>query len=186
VSTIAHLSLAQYDRMIEAGVFDQRERLRLEFIEGEIREMTPIGAFHAEVVSRLTEWSCENLSRKKGRVRVQDAITLPDQESVPEPDVAWVVRRDYSHKRPSAADVLLLIEVAESSLAYDAGEKADLYAAAGIADYWVVNLPDRCIEVRREPVNGRYHSLKTHTGDDEVRPLAFPDIALKPGSLWES
>ena len=99
--------------------------------------------------------------------------------------MAWVVRRDYSRRRPSAADVLLVIEVAESSLAYDAGEKADLYAAAGIADYWVVNVPDRSIEVRRDPVGGRYRSLKTHLGDDEVRPLAFPDVALKPASLWE-
>jgi Uma2 family endonuclease len=120
------------------------------------------------------------------RVRVHNSIGIPDQESTPEPDVVWVVRRDYSRGRPTAADVLLLIEVAESSLAYDAGEKADLYAATGIADYWVVNLPDRCIEVRREPVGGRYRSLKTHLGDDEVRPLAFPDAALKPGSLWES
>jgi Uma2 family endonuclease len=186
VSTIARLSLAQYDHMIAAGVFDQREHLRLEFIEGEIREMSPIGPQHSEIVERLTAWSYKSLSHKKGRARGQDAVTLPEQESAPQPDIMWLVPGDYVYHRPTAADVLLVIEVAESSLAYDTGEKADLYAAAGIADYWVVNLIDRCIEVRREPVGGRYRSLKTHLGEDEVRPLAFPEVALKPGSLWES
>ena len=186
MSTIAHLSLAQYDQMIAAGVFDQRERLRLEFIEGEIREMTPIGPTHEVIVDALNDWSMGSLARGKVRVRIQNSIGLLQHESAPEPDVVWVARRDYSRKRPSAADVLLLIEVADSSLAYDAGEKADLYAAAGIADYWVVNVADRSIEVRRDPVGGRYRSLKTHLGDDEVRPLAFPEVALKPASLWES
>jgi len=185
VSTVAHLTLDQYDRMIAAGAFEQGRRLRLELIQGEIREMTPIGPTHESVVDALNEWSMDSLPRRRVRVRIQNSIGLPDLESAPEPDVVWVVRRNYFHKRPSAADVLLVIEVAESSLAYDAGEKADLYAAAGIADYWVVNVSDRSIEVRREPAGGRYRSLKTHLGDDEIRPLAFPDVTLQPASLWE-
>jgi len=184
MSTIARLSLAEYDRMIQSGVFDQDKRRRLEFIHGEIREMTPIGSLHEEVVDRLTEWSIRNLPEGVVRVRVQNSIGLPETESAPEPDLAWVVQRDYSQGRPGAADVLLVIEVAESSLAYDCGEKADLYAAAGIADYWVVNLPDRSVEVRRDPGTGRYRSLQTHTGDDEVRPLAVPEIGLRPSMLW--
>jgi Uma2 family endonuclease len=150
MSTIAHLTLAQYDQMIAAGVFDQRERLRLEFIYGEIREMNPIGPFHSEVVSRLAEWSIADLPKGRVRVRVQDAIGLVAQESAPEPDIVWLKRRDYTGGRPTAEDVLLVIEVAESSLAYDTGEKADLYAAAAVADYWVVNLTDRCVEVDRK------------------------------------
>jgi Uma2 family endonuclease len=184
VSTIARLTLAQYDRMIESGVFDRRERKRLEFIGGEIREMNPIGSLHADVVDRLAEWSFESLPQRAVRIRIQNSIGFPELDSAPEPDVAWVVQRDYSRGRPTGKDVLLVIEVAETSLAYDGGEKADLYAAAGIADYWVVNLPDRSIEVRRDPGRGRYRSLKTSAGDDEVRPLAFPEAVLRPAVLW--
>jgi len=184
VSTIARLTLAQYDRMIESGVFDRGERRRLEFIRGEIREMTPIGSLHEVVVDRLNEWSIRSLPEGKVWVRVQNSVGLVSLESAPEPDLAWVDRRDYSEGRPTEADVLLVIEVAESSLAYDRGEKADLYASAGIKDYWVVNLPDRCVEVRRDPGSGHYRSLITYAGDDEVRPLAAPDVLLRPSMLW--
>ena len=184
MSTIAHLSLAEYDRMVAAGVVDRGQRRRLEFIRGEIREMTPIGSEHEEAVDRLTEWSFRSLPTAKVRVRVQNSIGLPGLESAPEPDIAWVVRRDYSRARPTAADVLLVIEVAESSLEYDCGEKADLYAAAGITDYWVVNLVDRRIEVRRDPAPGGYRGQKAYAGGDEIRPLAAPEIALRPSLLW--
>ncbi len=184
MSTIAHLTLTQYDRMIAAGVFDGRERLRLEFIHGEIREMNPIGSRHEEVVDRLTEWSFANLPKGNVRVRIQNSIGLPSLESAPEPDLAWVVRRDYSRGRPVAEDVLLVVEVADSSLGFDTGEKADLYAAAGIADYWVVDVAAGRIEVRREPVAGRYASVRTVAGDDELRPLLMPQVSLRPASLW--
>jgi len=186
MSTIARLSLAEYDRMIETGVFDHRNRQRLEFIRGEIRKMTPIGSMHEVVVDRLAEWSFENVPKGKVWVRVQNSIGLPTLESAPEPDIAWVARRDYSRGRPTAEDVLLVIEVAESSLEYDTGEKAELYAAAGIADYWVINLPDRWIEVRRDPAAGRYRSLQTCSGEEELRPLGIPGLALRPVMLWQS
>ncbi len=186
MSTITHLTLAEYDRMIEQGVFDQAERQRLEFIRGEIREMSPIGSLHEVVVDQLNEWSIRNLSEGKAWVRVQNSIGLPSLESAPEPDIAWVARRDYSDGRPTETDVLLVIEVAESSLSYDSGEKADLYAAAGIADYWVINLPDRLIEVRRDPHASHYDSLQTYRGDEEVRPAAVPEIVLRPSMLWQS
>ena len=184
MSTIARLTLAQYDRMIERGVFEQDENRRLEFIRGEIREMNPIGSLHDEVVTRLAEWSYANVSKERVRVRVQGSIGLPELESAPQPDVVWVASRDYSQRRPAGAELLLIVEVAETSLAHDCGEKADLYAAAGIADYWVVNLPDRSVEIRRDPHAGRYRSLQTFTGDDEVRPLAVPEAVLRPAMLW--
>jgi Uma2 family endonuclease len=184
MSTIAHLTLAQYDRMIAAGVFDRRERLRLELIHGEIREMNPIGSRHEVIVDHLTEWSFANLPKGKVWVRIQNSIGLPSLESAPEPDLAWVVRRDYSRGRPVAEDVLLVIEVSDSSLSFDTGEKADLYAAAGIADYWVVDVAAQRIEVRREPVAGRYASVSTASGDEELRPLSMPQASLRPASLW--
>lgn len=141
MSTIAHLTLADYDRMIEVGVFDRREQRRLEFIRGEIREMAPIGSMHEQIVDLLNVWSFENVSKDRIRVRVQNSIGLPTLQSAPEPDLAWVVQRDYSGGRPSTEDVLLVIEVSDSS-------------------------------------------LKTHTDNDEVRPLAAPEVVLRPSALW--
>ena len=83
------------------------------------------------------------------------------------------------------ADVLLIVEVANSSLDHDRGEKAALYAAAGINDYRVVNLGEGRVEVHRDPSHGEYRSFGPLTGNDEVRPLAKPDMALRPGSLLQ-
>ncbi len=186
MSTIARLSLDQYDRMIRCGLFDGKNRRRIELIRGELREMNPIGPGHEEVVERLTEWSYENVDRSRVRIRVQDSLAMPELESVPEPDIVWVVKRNYSGDRPTPADVILVIEVAESSLKTDTGEKADLYAAAGIADYWVINLPEQSIEVRRDPAHGHYRTLRTYTADEELRPLSVPEIALRPAMLWQA
>jgi Uma2 family endonuclease len=172
--------------MIERGVFDTDRQRRLEFIRGEIRQMSPIGPPHEEVVSRLTEWSFRNLPKTQVRVRVQSSIGLREIESAPEPDLAWVAPRDYWGGRPIETDALLVIEVAESSLHYDRGEKADLYAEGGVPEYWVVNIPERTIEVRRDPKDGRYQTVATHSGEDEIRPLAMRNLALKPSTLWES
>jgi Uma2 family endonuclease len=146
--------------------------------------MNPIGSRHEEIVDRLTAWSFASLPKGKVRVRIQNAIGLPALESAPEPDLAWVTQRDYSRGRPVAEDVLLIVEVADSSLAFDTGEKADLYAAAGIADYWVVDVAAERIEVRREPVGGRYQSVSSHAGQDELRPLLVPQVSLRPALLW--
>jgi Uma2 family endonuclease len=186
VSTIARLSLAEYDRMIACGVFDGKNRRRIELIHGQLRAMNPIGSLHEVVVDRLNEWSMKGLPPGRAWVRVQNSIGLPELDAALEPDIAWVVRRDYSQGRPAAADVLLVIEVAESSLAYDRGEKAGLYAAAGIAEYWVVNLPEQSIEVHRDPAHGRYHTLRTCAAGEELRPLSVPEIALRPAMLWQA
>jgi Uma2 family endonuclease len=146
--------------------------------------MNPVGSAHEDILDFLNVWSVENVPRDKVRVRLQNSIGLPSLESAPEPDLAWVVRRDYYHHRPTAEDVLLLIEVAETSLAYDTGEKAELYAAADIADYWVVDVAGRAIEVRRDPSGGRYRSLQTSTGQQSLHPLVLPEVALTPQALW--
>jgi len=119
------------------------------------------------------------------RVRQREAIALPTLESAPEPDLAWVVQRDYGAQRPTAAEVQLVIEVAGSSLVFDTGEKADLYAAAGIREYWVVDVAARSVEVRRVPLADGYGSLASHRGGEAIHPLAMPDAVLRPGALWE-
>ena len=183
MSTIARISLEQYEIMIEHGVFDGRHRQRVELIRGEIRQMNPIGVEHANAVDVLTEWSVKCVSGKPIRVRVQNPLLLPDSSSAPEPDVAWVAKRDYS-RHPLPDDVLLLIEVADSTLAADRGEKAELYAEANIREYWIVNLVDRCVEIFRDPVKGRYRDRSIAEGGAELQPLCCPDILFRPSILF--
>lgn len=179
MSTIARLTLEQYNRIIEAGVFDSTEPQHVEFIHGELREMTPMGSAHLRALNVLVnKWVMGHDLPKGVWVQVQGPVTLRAQRSVPEPDVCLVAEQDESKPRPDADDVFLVIEIAESSLEYDRGEKADLYAAAGIKDYWIVNLIDKGVEVRREPRDGRYQSVETFGPGAEIRPLAFPDAKL--------
>lgn len=184
MSTVAQISIEQYDRMIASGVFDGPNRRRFELIHGELRMMSPIGPSHEDTVDILDEWSHDVAPRHKVRIRIQNSIRLIKFLTVPEPDVAWVRRQSYRKARPAAKDVFLLIEVSESSLDYDRGEKAELYAAAGIKDYWVVNLIDRCVETFRDPQRGLYRRLQTYQIGDEVHPLAFPMITLAVASLF--
>ncbi len=184
MSTIARLTLEQYERMIAGGVFDPRDSNRIELIRGELRTMSPIGPDHDDTVDYLTEWSVQ--SKPKGvRVRIQSTVALPELDSAPHPDVAWLARK-LSGRRPQPADVFLIIEVAHSSLKYDRGEKARLYAKSGIRDYWIVNLVDHCVEVYRDPLRSRYQSLTTHARGSQVPLLAFPDVALDVEALFGS
>ena len=180
MSTTARLSMDEYDDLVRRGVFD---RLRVEFIQGELREMSPIGPDHEEVVDLLNEWSVKN---KPGsvRIRIQNSIGLPELESAPEPDVVWVRQRSYRSGRPQPADVLLVVEVADSSVRYDTGEKADLYAEAGVGDYWVVNIPGRRLEVYRDPRGGKYQEVRYFTLSESVAPIAFPDLRLSVAMLF--
>lgn len=186
MSTIARFSLAEYDRMISAGVFDERRKRRVELIRGEVRDMLPMGPPHESAVDFLTRWSASVTPADKVRLRVQNSVGLPPLDSAPEPDVAWVKeRKGYARSRPRSTDVLLIIEVAESSLDYDCGEKADLYAAARIQDYWVVNLIDECVHVFRDPRRGRYRSVEAFMAGQQVHPLALPKAVLSVSDLFD-
>ncbi len=184
MSTIARLTLAEYDRMIAAGVFDDREGRRLELIRGELREMTPAGTEHEDLIGWLDDWSHAVVPPDRVGIRIEKSVDLGDQQSVPEPDVAWVVKRNYRHARPTVTDVLLIIEVADSIMEYDRGEGASLYVEAGIVDYWIVNNPQQCIEMYREPEGGRYRSVQVFRREEEVRPLALPEAVLRASMLW--
>ena len=118
------------------------------------------------------------------RVRIQNPIGIPTSDSEPEPDICWVKPGKYRRRHPRPEEVLLLIEVADSSLEFDMGEKADLYAAAGVPDYWVVNLPGRCVEVFRQPTAGKYAEHATHSMGREIQPLAFPEVVLSTTELF--
>jgi Uma2 family endonuclease len=185
MSTGVRITIAEYDRMIDAGEFEPREEHHVELIHGEIREMNPINPPHDEAVNYLLYWSIDSCPRDRVRVRSQGSLGLPELESVPEPDVFWVRKKSYSRQRPTQADVFLVVEVADSSLRYDRGEKADLYASAGVQDYWIVNVIDHTVEVFRNPTAGRYRQMQTFKEGDVVSPFAFPDIQLHVADVWQ-
>lgn len=158
-------SIEEYELMIEKGVLN--ENTRVELIRGEIIKMAPIGLRHAACVVRLDDLFHELLGRTV-IVSVQKPVQLHN-DSEPEPDVALLKRRSdaYASKRPTASDVLLLVEVADTTLTTDRSVKVPLYAEAGIATVWLVNFDKTAIEVYSNPVAGTYQQA-TIVGQDEM------------------
>jgi Uma2 family endonuclease len=183
MSVALRITFDEYMQMIADGAFDALRDRRIELIHGELREMTPPGPDHSEAVSRLADWSAELIVKKLARVRTENPIGIPNLDSAPQPDVAWVQVRTYRDRHPLPHEVLLLIEVADSSMDSDCGEKANLYAAAGIQDYWVVSLPERVVHVFRQPGGGAYGEHTVAGFGNELHPLAFPQFALSVSDL---
>lgn len=186
MSTIAKFTVEEYERIAALGAFDGKNRRRVELIRGEIREMSPIGTKHADIVAWLTTWSADNVSRDVAGIRVQSPLKLETTESEPEPDLVWVLPKRYRDAHPTASDVILLIEVADSSVDYDRGEKAEIYAEAGIHEYWLINIIDRTIEVRRSPKDGEYSSDQVFAAGESVSPLSVPNVRLSVDDVFGS
>ncbi len=190
MSTSTKITYDQYVEMIRLGLFDPPEEHKVELLHGEIvpkygdDPVSPINPPHNNGVNELTEWSFDVLPRQAARVGVQGSIAIPALQSQPEPDLVWLARRDYSKRWGTPEDVLLLIEVSDSTLHKDRGIKSRLYAQAGIRDYWIVNIVDRRIEVRRDPVGSTYRSVTIYQIGEEVRPLAFPEVALPVSRIF--
>lgn len=155
------ITLDEYERMCEAEVFEPDARIEL--IRGEIIDMPPIGPGHENSVTRLHFFFYEQLRRRALIWPQGNAIRLPNSNSRPQPDVTILRWRDdfYKDKRPTAEDVILVVEVSESSLKYDRGSKRALYAEAGIAEYWVVNLVGGVVEMYTNLSEGEYKSVST-------------------------
>jgi Uma2 family endonuclease len=163
-------TLDEYERLVEAGGFE--EGARIELIRGEIVDMAAIGVRHEACVAR---WTIILGQKAVGKavVWIQNSIRLPESHSRPEPDVTLLRWRDdyYEGKRPTPGDVLLVVEVADTSVLYDRTVKGPLYAQASIFEYWIVNLPDNVIEVYSNPAEGAYRSVKQARRGDA---LALP------------
>ncbi len=145
-----HLTdITEWQKLGEANIFPPGSRLEL--IEGEILEMAPIGSNHAGHIKRLNNL-LSTLTFGKAILSIKDPLRLSDL-SEPEPDFMLLKPNDdfYSSRHPNADDVLLLIEVADSSLCFDQNEKLRLYARHNIPEYWLMNLKDCCLEVYRQP-----------------------------------
>jgi Uma2 family endonuclease len=169
-------SVADYYRMAEAGVIGPDERLEL--IEGEIIRMNPIGRPHANCVNRLTRLLVTGLG-ERATVQIQNPVRLGDLSEV-QPDVS-VLRSSWDERaHPGPADVVLLVEVADSSLRFDRDVKLPLYARAGIAEVWLVDLAGQAVEVYRhpDPTTGYGPPTRLAAGDTAVVP-GFPDVAFE-------
>jgi Uma2 family endonuclease len=184
MSVALHITYDDYLHMIEAGAFDTMRDKRIELIHGELREMSPPGEPHSELVSRVNHWSVLEPPRNRVKVRVQDPIAIPGLDSAPQPDIVWARPKNYGDHFPQPDEVFLVIEVADSSLNYDCGEKADLYASGGIKDYWVVDVQGRAIHVFRQPAKAGFAERSIVKLGEQIRPLAFPDVSLDLAELF--
>ena len=165
----------EFARMGEAGVFTEDDRVEL--IDGEILEMTPIGPLHAWIVDRLTELIVTRLAGKV-HVRIQNPIRL-GSHTEPQPDLV-VARRSsaYAERHPGPDDILLVIEVADSSPRYDRLEKLPRYGKAGIPETWLVDVEARTVTVCTEPGADGYAHQNVRRRGDTLAATSVPELGF--------
>ena len=178
--TLIKCTLSEYQTLVEAGALHHQ---LIEFIHGEIVEIPPEGPEHA-----YRNTSSADLFRKRlgDRAHIRDAkpITLPNQSSEPQPDVAIVapLGNIYAQRHPYPEDIFLLIEYAKTTLTKDTETKRKLYASAGIQEYWVVNLKAKELIVYRDAQEGDYKSVQIFT-TGTIAPIAFPEVTITVSAL---
>jgi Uma2 family endonuclease len=177
-------SSAEYFRLGEAGIIDEDERVEL--LDGEIIQMTPIGSRHSSCVSRLIRILMP--LRGGAELRIQDVLHLREEDD-PQPDAALYRPRsdDYEEEHPTAADALLVVEVADTSLLYDRTVKMERYAEAGVPEYWIVDLRRNVVIVSRNPLAGQFMDVREYGPGERWRSAALgnaevvvDDIVGKP------
>ncbi len=170
-------TIDEYHRMGETGILSEDDRVEL--IEGEIIEMTPIGTRHASTVARADHLSSSRLGQR-AIAWVQNPIDLPAEDSEPQPDVTLLRPRSdfYARFHPGAGDVVLLVEVMDTSVERDRRVKLPVYARAVIREVWLVDLTTDCIELHRQPAPEGFRDVRLHQRGDTLRIDAFPDVAF--------
>lgn len=173
-----------YQRMAESGILG--DDARVELLDGEVVEKCPIGPRHDAVVDRLTEFFVRSAAGKC-ICRVQGSIALVG-ESEPEPDIVLLRPRDdfYASALPTPDDVLLIIEVAESSRDLDLGMKAQLYAASGVQEYWVFDLSSNEAVVHRDATAGGYASVTRYDQKTTFSPSTIPALSQNIAAILPS
>ena len=172
----ARFSREAYHRVFESGALNPESRYEL--IDGEIVMMSPISSNQSDLVSVLAEFFTKLLPDGL-QCRVQQPIVIGDH-SEPEPDLAIVRRRKagYRKEHPGPCDVVLLIEVAKTSLLFDLGEKLKVYALAGIFEYWVVDVDHQTIVVHRDPAESSYRQVQRFDRAKSLAPLEASNCQL--------
>jgi Uma2 family endonuclease len=170
-------TIDELEAMVRAGIIGEDERVEL--IEGQIVEMSATGTGHTWVVSRLER----NFHRRDDVVVTGQSTFQIGERGGPEPDVV-VLRADTpQNQRPSPAHTLLIIEVADTSLAYDRYTKAPLYARAGVPEYWIVDLNGERIEVYREPSPAGYRTVRFVLRGESLSPAFAPDLTIEVDAI---
>jgi Uma2 family endonuclease len=171
-----YFNVSEYYRMAEAGILTADDRVEL--IEGEIVQMSPIGSLHAACVRRLNQL-LQRLLGHAAVISVQDPVRLSDF-SEPEPDVALLKPRAdfYAHQHPTPDDVLLIIEVADTTVLYDRNVKVPLYARAGIPEVWLVDLQQDLIELYARPAGGSYQVQRQVRRGERLTAETIPQPTL--------
>jgi Uma2 family endonuclease len=170
-----------YYRWGETGILSENDRTEL--IEGEILEMSPIGDPHMIAVTRASMIFARGIGDRVV-VSVQNPAFI-DRFNLPQPDVVLIRPREgfYGDGKPYPEDVVLLIEVSDSSLRFDREVKVPIYARSGIREVWIVDLQNAAIHVYREPKDKTYTSIETRHHGETVSPQAYPDFAVKVSDL---
>ena len=166
-----------YHQMIQRGILTRNDKIEL--LEGDLIKMSAVGPRHAACVERLSEILQHEFGRTTS-LRHQNPVELSNI-SEPEPDITILRRRDdfYTNAHPTPDDVLLLIEISESTLAKDRGAKLSAYAKAGIVEYWIVNLQEDLIEVYTNPTGSSYDTARIVHRDEKISPLLLPSAVLE-------
>lgn len=176
------LDVTDYYRMAEAGILGEDDRCEL--IEGEIIDRAPIGSEHLSSVNRLTRLFSKNLN-DQAIVSVQNPVRL-NRRNEPQPDLALLRYREdfYRDAHPGPEDVLLIIEVADSSARYDREIKLPLYARHRLPEVWLVDLRQRRVEIYRQPDGTAYRETRFASGPDTASPLALPECRVDVSALF--
>ena len=176
------ITVAEYDRMIEAGIYTENDRIEL--LNGEIIELIPKGPKHVYFNEKIADILKEKLG-KTADVRSQNPIIL-DDFSEPEPDIVLAIppRENYLERHPTLEDILLIIEISDSTLGRDRVTKSLAYAKAGIQQYIVFNVQDNSLEDYRQPAADGYQSKQTYRNSDKFNLTAFPDIEINVGEFF--
>jgi Uma2 family endonuclease len=171
-----HIDVDEYYRMAEVGILRPDERVEL--LNGRIIEMPPIGPRHAYAVAALQD-ALQTALRGRAVISSQAPVRL-DRISEPQPDIRIVVgpRERYADVHPNPGDALLLVEVADSTLAHDSGEKLRAYARARVLEYWVVDLVHERIDVYGDPEGERYDAHRIVGRGEFIAPQAFPNDSI--------
>ncbi len=179
--TRRRFTVAEYYAMADAGILSENDRVEL--LDGAIVVMPPIGDWHAASAKFFTNMMLPPL-QGRAMIAVQDPVRL-DENSEPQPDVMLLLWRDdfYRGGHPEPADVLLLIEVSDTTIEYDRNEKLPLYARAGIPEAWIVNRPARRIEAHTDPSGNEYATVRYFGPGETIAPQAFPDIVLEASRI---
>ena len=176
------LTVEEFCRLADEGAFGPNAQVEL--VDGEVFEMLPVGPFHSNATRRLANYFAR-LGGERWLVDMQNPVLL-NNRSQPQPDFTLLRPLDveYDTRHPGPRDIILLVEVSESSLRFDRGRKLVAYAKAGIKEYWIVNLLKRRVEIYREPSpDGSYASVTRKQGDDLIAPAGFPDATMRVADL---